>query len=86
MERPKPNLNGGAGLDVSPAVRDYLALQSTDMTDWRFVEAREVPNGPWTLYGDNNPLARYRTRTNQAAAYPSGAATLEVAANRNRPF
>ena len=26
-ERPKPNLNRGAGLDVSPAVRDYLGLQ-----------------------------------------------------------
>ncbi len=25
-ERPKPNLNKGAGLDVSPAVRDYLGL------------------------------------------------------------
>ena len=25
-ERPKPNLNHGAGLDVSPAVRDYLGL------------------------------------------------------------
>ena len=40
---PKPNLNGGAGLDVSPAVRDYLALAPTDITDWRFVEFREVP-------------------------------------------
>ena len=25
-ERPKPNLNHGAGLDVSPAVRDYLGF------------------------------------------------------------
>ena len=25
-ERPKPNLNRGAGLDVSPAVRDYLGM------------------------------------------------------------
>ena len=25
-ERPKPNLNKGAGLDVSPAVRDYLGI------------------------------------------------------------
>src|SRR5256712_338348 len=30
-ERPKPNLNKGAGLDVSPAVRDYLGLQDTDV-------------------------------------------------------
>ena len=37
-ERPKPNLNKGAGLDVSPAVRDYLGLKPTDVTDWRFVD------------------------------------------------
>lgn len=53
-ERPKPNLNKGAGLDVSPAVRDYLGLQDTDVTDWRFVEFSEVPHGPWSRLGDNN--------------------------------
>ena len=53
-ERPKPNLNKGAGLDVSPAVRDFLGLQETDTTDWRFVEFSEVPRGPWSQLGDNN--------------------------------
>ncbi|MFN2475175.1 MAG: hypothetical protein ABR526_02395 [Chthoniobacterales bacterium] len=53
-ERPKPNLNQGAGLDVSPAVRDYLGLQETDVTDWKFVEFKEVPPGPWAKLGDNN--------------------------------
>ena len=53
-ERPKPSLNGGAGLDVSPAIRDYLALKQTDVTDWRFVEFSEVPRGPWSSLGDNN--------------------------------
>jgi hypothetical protein len=53
-ERPKPNLNKGAGLDVSPAVRDFLGLQSTDVTDWRFVEFSEVPRGPWSTLGENN--------------------------------
>jgi hypothetical protein len=53
-ERPKPNLNKGAGLDVSPAVRDYLGLNETDVTDWRFVEFREVPRGPWSKLGENN--------------------------------
>jgi hypothetical protein len=53
-ERPKPNLNKGAGLDVSPAVRDYLGLQDTDVTDWKFVDFSEVPHGPWSSYGDNN--------------------------------
>jgi hypothetical protein len=53
-ERPKPNLNKGAGLDVSPAVRDYLGMNDTDVTDWKFVDFDEVPNGPWTLHGENN--------------------------------
>ena len=53
-ERPKPNLNKGAGLDVSPAVRDYLEIGDTDVTDWRFVDFSEVPQGPWARYGDNN--------------------------------
>ncbi len=53
-ERPKPNLNRGAGLDVSPAVRDYLGLAPTDVTDWQFVEVRDVPPGPWRNFGDNN--------------------------------
>jgi hypothetical protein len=53
-ERPKPNLNKGAGLDVSPAVRDYLGLKDTDVTDWRFVDFKEVPRGPWSTLGENN--------------------------------
>lgn len=53
-ERPKPNLNKGAGLDVSPAVRDYLGMKSSDVTDWKFVDFEEVPTGPWATHGDNN--------------------------------
>jgi hypothetical protein len=53
-ERPKPNLNKGAGLDVSPAVRDYLGIGLMDVTDWRFVEFSEVPRGPWAKLGENN--------------------------------
>jgi hypothetical protein len=53
-ERPMPNLNHGAGLDVSPAVRDYLGLGPTDVTDWQFIEVRDIPPGPWRTYGDNN--------------------------------
>jgi len=53
-ERPKPSLNGGAGLDVSPAVRDYLGLKQTDVTDWRFVDFSEVARGPWSTLGENN--------------------------------
>jgi hypothetical protein len=56
-EKPKPNANSGAGLNVSPAVRDFLGLASTDVTDWRFVEGGEVPPGPWCSYGENNDFA-----------------------------
>lgn len=57
-EKPRPNANGGAGLNVSPAVRDYLQLSTTDVTDWKFVDVARVPRGPWELYGTNNPFAR----------------------------
>jgi hypothetical protein len=53
-ERPKPNLNKGAGLDVSPAVRDFLGINETDVTDWKFVDFSEVPHGPWSKLGENN--------------------------------
>ncbi len=57
-ERPKPNLNRGAGLDVSPAVRDYLGMSGTDVTDWQFVEVGDIPRGPWTMYGENNDFVQ----------------------------
>jgi hypothetical protein len=57
-ERPSPNLNHGAGIDVSPAVRDYLGLRSLDLVDWRFVERAEVPAGPWLLYDGPQIVAR----------------------------
>lgn len=57
-ERPKPNLNQGAGLDVSPAVRDYLGMANKDVCDWKFVEFSEVPFGPWSRYGDNNTFVQ----------------------------
>lgn len=53
-ERPKANLNKGAGLDVSPAVRDFLGMSDTDVTDWKFVDFDEIPTGPWATHGDNN--------------------------------
>ena len=65
-ERPKPNLNKGAGLDVSPAVRDYLGLQETDVTDWKFVEFSEVPRGPWSKHGENNTFVTTQRKNNKA--------------------
>ena len=67
-ERPKPNLNRGAGLDVSPAVRDYLGLQNTDVTDWKFVDFSEVPPGPWAKLGDNNTFVINQRKAQQQLA------------------
>lgn len=68
-ERPKKNLNKGAGLDVSPAVRDYLGLDGSDLTDWKFVDFEEVPEGPWAKWGDNNTFViNERLRKERLAA------------------
>ena len=56
--RPSNAKNGGAGLDISPAVRDHLGLQSGEKCDWRFVEEQEVPDGPWKFWGANNPFTQ----------------------------
>ena len=71
-EKPKPNLNHGAGLDVSPAVRDYLGLQPTDVTDWQFVNTQDVPPGPWRSYGDNNHFVIARRQAEQKLAQQTG--------------
>jgi hypothetical protein len=35
-------------------VRDYLGLSETDVTDWQFVDFKDVPRGPWSKLGENN--------------------------------
>ena len=44
---PKSKINKNAGLDVSPAVKNFLGLSDIDKTDWQFIDAKNVPNGPW---------------------------------------
>ncbi|MDR1190776.1 MAG: hypothetical protein LBK60_03805 [Verrucomicrobiales bacterium] len=48
----RPTKHTKAGLDVSPAVRDYLGLSGLDKTNWRFVDNDEVPYGPWIEYAE----------------------------------
>lgn len=50
---PKNTSNKAAGIDISPAVRDYLGITSGQKVHWRFVEAGQVPYGPWKKYGQN---------------------------------
>lgn len=52
--RPRNTSNRGAGIDISPAVRDYLGMSSSGRCDWRFVDVSEVPAGPWRSLGSNN--------------------------------
>lgn len=73
-ERPKPNLNNGAGLDVAPAVRDFLGMDDTDITDWKFVDFAEVPSGPWASFGDNNTFVINRRAAEEKAQLALAAA------------
>jgi hypothetical protein len=73
-ERPKPNLNHGAGLNVSPAIRDYLGLQPTDVTDWQFVNTQDVPPGPWRSYGENNNFVLARRQMEERLRQQGGVA------------
>ncbi len=45
--KPQNSLNNGAGIDLSPAVRDYLGLSDIDKVTWRFVDESDVCDGPW---------------------------------------
>lgn len=49
--RPANRLYNGAGLDVSPALTGCLSFSELDgdddRVDWQFVDAADVPAGPW---------------------------------------
>lgn len=69
---PQTTHNGSAGLDVSPAVRDYLSLESGKKVHWRFVEASQVPYGPWKKYGSAAIAATAATTAAPQVAYVPG--------------
>jgi hypothetical protein len=50
-ESPRANRNQAAGIDLSPAVRDFLSLRSGAKVEWRFVADAQVPRGPWHDWG-----------------------------------
>jgi len=68
VETPKWNRNGGTGLGISPAVRDYLVIDTKDVCDWKFVELRDVPPGPWSRYGDNNDFVINARKSRESAS------------------
>ena len=69
-DRPQWNLNRGAALDVSPAVRDFLGMGSMDVVDWKFVDFPDIAPGPWSRFGENNTFVidarKHQTRLAQA--------------------
>jgi hypothetical protein len=58
-EAPRPNRNKGAGIDVSPAVRDFLDMNGMATVEWRFVEPHLVPPGPWLEWSGGLALPAY---------------------------
>lgn len=46
-ESPRSNQNQSAGIDISPAVRDFLKIRSGERVEWRFMDEQQVPAGPW---------------------------------------
>jgi hypothetical protein len=55
-ERPRQNRNKSAGIDLSPAVRDYLGIRSGQTVEWRFVDDHRIPRGPWFDWSGDLPL------------------------------
>jgi hypothetical protein len=70
-EMPRPNVNQNAGIDLSPAVRDYLKMSGMDQCDWKFVEAKEIPEGPWK-YRDNSKLISDSNGSTNGMYYSDG--------------
>ena len=44
---PNSKTNEHAGIDLSPAVNAFLDGNGLEPVDWQFVDARDVPDGPW---------------------------------------
>ncbi|MFT6181364.1 MAG: hypothetical protein ACJAQT_004585 [Akkermansiaceae bacterium] len=55
-KRPKNKNNQGAGIDISPATRDFLGVPNKATVHWRFIEFSRIPRGPWSQLGANNPF------------------------------
>ena len=60
--RPANRKFNGAGMDVSPALNGCLGFQQLngnhDVVDWRFVDAQDVPPGPWKRIVTTRPPVR----------------------------
>ncbi len=61
--RPKNEVGGTeskSALDLSPAMRTCLGMDGHDQMAWQFVDAENVPNGPWKeIVTDSDPCWIY---------------------------
>ena len=49
---------GRLSAEAVAAVRDFLGMNGTDVTDWKFVDFDEIPTGPWARFGENNTFVQ----------------------------
>ena len=61
----------GAGLDVSPAVADYLGIDGKNrITSWRFVDEEDVPPGYWLVYDEQALLYKAMHQSGSTPSQP----------------
>ncbi len=92
--RPKNEHNKAAGIDISPAVRDYLGITTgTATVHWRFVDFTRVPGGPWAKYGKDNPfvnpalkhaIRKYQT-VNRISTRPGSSSIMKTRPKTRKP-
>ena len=79
---PKTTQNGSAGIDLSPAVRDYLGIKSGQKLHWRFVEDNQVPYGPWKKYGPQTPAGTASSQVAAGSPVAPAASDADIEAQR----
>lgn len=84
--RPKNTQNKGAGIDISPAVRDYLGMSSSSKCAWRFVDVTEVPVGPWRSLGTNNHFVKAQKQQEQQENHAIASRLEELKRMRDEYF
>jgi len=71
----RPNTYTRAGLDVSPAVAQYLGIDGTkrSTTRWRFVDDEDVPPGAWLKYEEQAVIynALHNLKNTRSLSTPS---------------
>jgi hypothetical protein len=78
----RPDTYTRAGLDVSPAVADYLGIDENRraITSWRFVDAEDVPPGAWLKYDEQAVIytALHQLKSSSSSDLPIQRATEPI--------